>query len=167
MKTSKKLFSGLLMLAIVGSMGVASVSAADTIGTVTGNDGDVKDLVQMQAEITNVDGSEVTFKDTQTGQEYEAGFGPSWFTKTYEVGEQITIEGVATDADNDHGHNFQVMKVGDTVLRKAFEGGPAWAGARGEGKSQGGEGQRMGQGEGRGQKGQGRNGDGVCDNLDE
>ncbi len=162
MKTSKKLFSGLLTLAIIGSMGVASVSAADTIGSVTGNDGDVKDLVQMQAEVVNVDGSQVTFKDIQTGQEYEAGFGPSWFTKTYEVGEQITLEGVETVADNDHGHNFQVMKVDDTVLREAFEGGPAWAGARGEGKGQGGEGKGMGQGEGKGQKGSG-----DCDNLDQ
>ncbi len=185
MKTSKKLFSGLFAMMIIGLVGVSSVSAADTIGTVTGNDGDVKDLVEMQAEVIAVDGSEVTFKDIETGQEYEAGFGPSWFTKAYEAGEQIKIEGVETVADNDHGHNFQVMKVDDKVLREAFEGGPVWAGAGGEGKGQGGEGQGMGRGEGSGAgegagtgsgegKGQGQarasyqdaNGDGTCDNLD-
>ncbi len=51
----------------------------------------------------------------------------------------MTVEGVVTDGDNDHGHTFQAMKVNDTVLREAFEGGPAWAGQRGQDVKQSGE----------------------------
>jgi len=165
MKKSTKTTLGVLgAIALIGPASLSAVYAAETIGTVTGKDGDIQDLYRIQATVTDVDGSEVTFTDPETNTEYTAGFGPSWFTKAYEVGEEIVIEGVATDGDNDHGHTFQVMKVDDTMLRAEFEGRPEWAGQRGGGE---GAGLEKGSRHGMGQGGSGfvdADGDGNCDN---
>ncbi len=134
---NKKNVSILGAIALTAIVSIGGAYAAETIGTVTGRDGDTQDLVRVQAQVTSVDGSEVTFVDQQDGTEYSAGFGPSWYSQEYAAGEQITVEGVATDGDNEQDHTFQAMKVNDTVLREEFEGRPAWAGSRGQGMSEG------------------------------
>ena len=166
MKKSKGiLLSTALAVGAVGIVGASGVFAAETIGTVTCKDGDVKDKVAITAEVTGVEGSQVTFKDVDTEDEYKAGFGPSRHTKSYEVGDNVEVVGVGTVENNDKGHNFQVMEADGTTLREAFEGKPVWAGAQ-EGKGNGGSGNGMRKGSGNG----GANfvdadGDGVCDDL--
>jgi len=169
MKNTKNLILGTVVA--VGAIGVLTVSsamAAETIGTVTGKDDDIKDKVAITAEIISVDGSQVTFKDVDTNEEYRASFGPSWFTKSYEAGEHVDIIGVATEEENnDHDHNFQVMEVNGTKLRESFEGKPAWAGQgeNSEGKGKGnGHGRRRGNGLGQhGSEFVDADNDGVCD----
>jgi len=160
----KTLLSIAIATVAVATLGVTSVMAADVIDTVIARDGDVKDVVAMSAEVTSVDGSHVTFVDSETGTEYSASFGPSWFTKAYEVGDIVELEGVETVAENnDNGHDFQVTVVDDITLRE-FEGKPAWAGQRGNGD---GAGEHRGGGQGhKGMGGSGfvdADGDGVCD----
>ncbi|MEI8143649.1 MAG: hypothetical protein WCG48_03485 [Candidatus Berkelbacteria bacterium] len=164
---NKKVISlGLIALGAVAILGSTSAYAANKIGTVTGKDGDIKDKVQISAEITAENGSHVTIKDTETGDEYQTSVGPSWYSGTYNVGDKVTIEGVTTAGDNDNNHNFQVTKINDTTLRDSFEGKPAWAGKGGNG-----QGQNKGQGNAdHGQNNGGNfsdaNGDGKCDNLE-
>ena len=160
---NKKNLSILGALALTATIGIGSVYAAEMIGTATGKDGDIKDIVRIQAAVTQVDGSHVSFVDQTDGQEYTAGFGPSRFTKAYEVGEQVTVEGVQTDADNEHGHNFQALKVNDTVLREAFEAKPAWAGQGRNGEHSSEEGLERGAGMGQGRhSAAGSRGSGEC-----
>jgi len=155
MKRSKSiLLSSALAIGAVGIVGASGVFAAETIGTVTCTDGDIKDKVAIAAEVTGVDGSHVTFKDVDTENEYKAGFGPSWHTKTYAVGDNVEVVGVETIEKNDKGHTFQVMEADGTTLRESFQGKPVWAGAQ-EGKGNGGSGNGMRKG----------SGDGVHHNL--
>lgn len=162
---NKKTISlGLASLGVLAVLGSSSVYAATKIGTVTGKDGDVKDKVQMSAEITSESGSHVTIKDAETGEEYQTSVGPNWYSGTYNVGDKVTVEGVVTTGENDNDHNFQITKINDKVLRESFEGKPAWAG-------QGGNGQGRNKGQGNATHGQGNggnfvdaNGDGACDN---
>jgi len=151
----KFMILSLAALGGVGIIGVTSAYAASTIGTVTGKDGDVKNKVQMEAEVVSQNGSHLTIKDTATGSEYQTAIGPSWYSGSYKVGDKVKIEGVETTGKNDNSHNFQVMKINDKTLRQTFEGKPAWAG-------QGRNGQ--GQGQHRNQNFVDTNGDGVCDN---
>jgi hypothetical protein len=152
---------GLVALGAIAILGGTSVYAANKIGDVTGKDGDVKDKVQMSAEITAESGSHVTIKDTETGKEYQTSIGPSWYSGTYNVGDKVTVEGVETTGENDNGHDFQVMKINDKTVRESFEGKPAWAGKGGSGKGQANE--------NRGQNNGGNfvdaNGDSKCDNM--
>jgi len=171
MKNTKNLILGTVVaIGTVGVLTMSSALAAETIGTVTGKDGDIKDKVAITAEIVSVDGSQVTFKDIDTNEEYSSSFGPSWFTKSYEAGERVDVVGVTTEEDNnDNHHNFQVMEVDGTALRESFEGKPSWAGQGGNGE---GKGEGAGQGRGHGGNGSRQNGskfvdadnDGVCDN---
>lgn len=171
MKMNRLLSTGIIA-GTVGFLALSPALAAETIGTVVGEDGDVKDKVAITAEITSVDGSEVTFKDVDTGEEYDASFGPTWYTEEeYAEGDRVDVIGVETEGEgSEEDHNFQVMEVDDTVLREEFEGKPKWAGSRG-----GGNGDGTGAGTGSQNKGANRgvgssfvdgNGDGVCDNLD-
>ena len=160
MKLSNKMTFGLATLGIVAAIGAGSAYAANTIGTVTGKDGDVKDKVSMSAEIIESEGSHVTLKDVDTGKTYETSVGPSWYSGTYNTGDKVTVEGVETTGDNENGHNFQAMKINDKTIRENFEGKPAWAGQRGNGNGTG-EGMR---GQGRGANFTDANGDGQCDN---
>lgn len=173
MKLSKKSLMGTLAVAGTIALTVTTGFAAEKLGTVTGKDGDIKDKVQINAEVKAVDGSQVTFKDIDTQAEYEASFGPSWHSKAYEAGEKVTVVGVETEeGNNDNGHNFQVMEVNGTVLRNEFEGKPNWGGKGGNGQ---GNGSRDGSGAGQGMKNGGgtqqggsfvdANGDGACDNA--
>ena len=171
----KTLFSTAL---VVGAFGVAGffassdVMASEVVDQVTGNDGDVKDLLKVNAEVTSVDGSQVTFKDSETGEVYEASFGPSWFSDEYEVGSEVVVVGVETEeGNNENGHNFQVMKVNETELRTEFEGKPEWAGqgrggnGDGTGAGAGGQMRHSGNGGGTGADFVDADGDGVCDNA--
>lgn len=168
-----KVLSTAVLAGGVAVMAMSPVFAAEVIGTVTGEDGDVKDKLAITAEIVSVDGSDVVFKDVDTDKEYDASFGPSWYSDaTYEAGDRVDVIGVETDGDGneDKDHNFQAMQVEDTVLRESFEGQPAWAGTRG-----GGNGEGTGEGAGSQNKGANKggngsefvdgNGDGVCDNA--
>jgi len=159
----------MLSLAAIGGIGILGVSsafAADTIGTVTGKDGDAKDLVQIEAEVIDQDGSHLTIKDDATGNEYKTAIGPSWYSGTYETGDKIKIEGVETTGSNENDHNFQVTKINDTTLRESFEGKPAWAGQKnGSGRDQNmGQNQNFGNGQHRNQNFIDSNGDGMCHN---
>jgi len=156
----KFLALGLVMLGAVAIIGTSSAYAATKIGTVTGRDGDVKDKVQMSAEITKSSGSHVTIKDTETGKEYQTSIGPSWYSGEYNVSDKVTVEGVETTGENDNNHNFQVTKINDKVLRESFEGKPAWAGKGGQGKGQSSE----NKGQNMGGNFVDANGDGKCDN---
>ena len=168
---NKKALSAIVSVVAFGSLASGSVMAYDTIGTVTGADGDVKELVSMSAEVVSVDGAHVSFKNLDTGAVYNAGFGPIWFTKEYKIGENIVVEGVETVAENnENDHTFQVTKVNDIVLREEFEGKPVWAGTRG-GNGDGSH-DRAGSRAGHGRHGdRSRSGfvdadcDGVCDNT--
>jgi len=168
MKNTRNLILGTVVaVGAVGVLTLSSAMAAETIGTVVGKDGDIKDKVAITAEITAVDGSQITFKDIDTNTEYSASFGPSWFTKAYETGEHVDVVGVATEEENnDHDHNFQVMEVDGTELRESFGGRPSWAGQGGNGKGKG-EGNGQGhRGNGAGQHGSefvDADNDGVCD----
>lgn len=159
----KFLTLGLITLGAVAILGGSSAFAATKIGTVTGKDGDVKDKLQMNAEVVQSSGSHLTIRDTETGKEYQTSVGPNWYSGNYNVADKVTIEGVETTGENDNNHNFQVTKINDKVLRENFEGKPAWAGQGGQGK-----------GQGNGNENRGRNingnfvdanGDGKCDNL--
>ena len=164
MKISNRLKWGIASAAVVTTIaGVGSAYAANTIGTVTGKDGDVKDKVSMEAEVTSASGSHVTLKDTATGQSYETSVGPSWYSGSYNTGDKVTIEGVATTGDNDNNHNFQVTKINDVTLRESFEGKPAWAGQRGSGKDSASSSTAR-HGNGQGSNFVDNNNDGVCDN---
>jgi len=155
---------GLFALGAIAVLGSTTVYAANKIGTVTGRDGDVKDKVQMSAEILSRDGSHITIKDTETGKEYQTSVGPNWYSGTYNVGDKVTIEGVETAGTNNNNHNFQVTKINDKVLRESFEGKPAWAGKGGRG-----QGENKGQGSMNRSQNNGNfvdvNGDGKCDNI--
>jgi len=153
---------GLVALSAIAVLGSTSAFAANKIGTVTGKDGDVKDKVQMSAEITAENGSHVTIKDTETGSEYQTSIGPSWYSGTYNVGDKVTVEGVETTSENDNDHNFQVTKINDKTLRESFEGEPAWAG-----KGRNSQGQHgMNRGQNTGGNFVDTNSDGKCDNLE-
>lgn len=147
----------------VAIIGGSSAYASTKIGTVTGSDGDVKDKVQMSAEITASAGSHVTIKDAETGTEYQTSIGPSWYSGSYNTGDKVTVEGVATTGTNDNGHTFQVTKINDKVLRESFEGKPNWAGKGGQGGENGQGSANKGQNQGG--KFVDANGDGKCDNL--
>ena len=158
---SKKIF--IIALTIISAfliVGTVNYSRAATkIDQVTGRDGDTRDRIQVNAEVTAVDGSHLTFKDMDTSKEYRTGIGPNWFSGAYNVGDKITIEGVETDGETakQKNHNFQIMKINDKVLRESFEGKPGWAG-KGE------KGQGIDQGQGQKKNFVDVNGDGVCDN---
>jgi len=169
MKKNKILGTAAIALAVASVVGISSVSASTKTGTVTGEDGDIKDKVSISAEVTAVDGSHVTFKDVETGSEYTASFGPSWYNdKDYEEGDKVVVIGVETDGENsEEDHNFQAMQVDQTVLREQFEGKPAWAGTRGgngDGTGEGSHGSKKGSGNHEGGNFVDSNKDGVCDN---
>lgn len=163
MQNSKKIvLSTLLTLGLVSAVGVTGAYAFDKVGTVTGQDGDVKDKISMTAQITSVDGSHVVIKDLESNKLFETSFGPSWYTKAYNVGDKIKVIGVETEEDNnDNDHNFQTLSVDGKTVRDSFEGRPLWAGSR--------NGEGTGNNENR-QNGTGafvdNNKDGVCDNID-
>ncbi|MBN1617842.1 hypothetical protein JW887_00670 [Candidatus Dojkabacteria bacterium] len=133
MKKNIRLFvSTLLVTGLIGLLATNQVFAAETIGTVTGKDGDVKDKVKITADVVSADGSHITFKDVDTGEEYETSFGPSWYSKVVEIGNQVELIGVVTDSsNNDNGHNFQVLEIDGVSLRDGFEGRPSWSASRG------------------------------------
>jgi hypothetical protein len=164
-----------LLVGSVAILGANNIFAAETVATITAKDGDVKDVVSIDAQIDSVDGSHVTFTDTETQDTYNTSFGPSWFTEEYAAGEEVNVVGVVTEAENNNnGHNFQTLEVDGTTLRESFEGKPAWAGTRGGGNGTG-NGQALGsmhrasgQGNGSMHSGQGfvdADGNGECDNM--
>lgn len=167
MKSSNKALLGVIVaVGIVGIVGSSTVYAAETIGTVTGKDGDVKNKLAITGEVTAVDGSHVSFKDVDTETVYETSFGPSRYTKTYTVGEQVEVVGVETeDSNNENNHNFQTLSVDGTTLRDSFEGKPLWTGSNGSGTGTGTGMQRKGTGSLNGGSFVDGNGDGVCDNI--
>lgn len=154
---------GLIALGAIAVLGSTSIYAANKIGTVTGKDGDIRDKVQMSAEITSENGSHVTIKDTETGKEYQTSIGPNWYSGAYNVGDKVTIEGVETTGKNNNLHNFKVMKINDKTLRESFEGKPAWAGKGGNGQNK--EEGTMNRGQHNGGNFIDTNGDGKCDNA--
>ena len=158
----KTLALAIMTLGAIALLGGTTAFAANKIGTVTGKDGDVKDKIQMSAEITSENGSHVTIKDTDTGKEYETSIGPSWYSGTYNTGDKVTIEGIETISNNENNHNFQITKINDKTLRESFEGKPAWAGANDQQ-----EGTKSGKGNyghGNGQNYKDIDNDGKCDN---
>jgi len=156
--------TSLIVVGLLVLIGGGTAFAANKIGTVTGNDGDVKDKVQLSAEVVNSDGSHVTLRDTETGKEYQTSFGPSRYSGTYNQGDTVSVEGVETIGENDNGHNFQATKVNDITLRESFEGKPAWAG-QGNGSDSQNSGTGTGLGQGNGNSFMDKNSDGTCDNL--
>jgi len=167
MKKSK-LIASALAFGVIGLTTAGVAFAYDKVDTVVGKDGDVKDVVSVEGKIESVDGSHITFSDTQTGDQFSGGVGPSRYSGTYTVGQDVDIKGVVTDGENSNDHNFQIMEIDGKVLRESFEGKPMWAGQ--------GNGTRENAGTGNGQTRQSNgqmnganfvdaNGDGVCDNM--
>lgn len=164
MKDRKKiLFSSAIALGALAVVGVPSVMAAETIGTVTGKDGDTKELLSINAEVVETDGSHVLLKDSETSEVYETSFGPSWYSDEYEAGDTVEVIAVETDAENnDEGHNLQVLELDGTTLREEFESRPEWAGGKGSRNEAGSRHQASGNG---GSNFIDADGDGNCDNL--
>ena len=157
----------LLVASIVALSTMGQVSAYSKVGTVTGGEGETLDKVSVNAEIVKIDGGEITFKDLDTGKEYTAGIGPSWYVGDVKVGDKVTIVGVVTTGDNDQDHSFKVMTYKDKVLRENYTGRPAWAGKGGNGQgAHDGTGEHRGHGNGEGGHGENfvdANNNGVCD----
>lgn len=149
---------GAALIVGLGSLAVKNVLAAEKIGTFTAKDGDVKEIVKVDGEVSDVNGRRITFKDATSGETYSAGVGPSRYSGEVSVGDKITVEGAESLGKNQAGVNFKITKLNEQVLREDFGSKPAWSG------------NSNGQNAGSGSNGQGNggfvdaNGDGVCDN---
>lgn len=157
----------LAIFTVIG-LGVAILSqtaipafAATKIGTITVRDGDVKDLLKINAEITKINNRQVTFNDLDTGKEYTAGIGPVWYSGTPTIGSKLTIEGVEAIGEKAKakGNTFLITKLGDKILRANFPGKPAWAG-------KGSKGQGRGMNQAKGRNFVDANNNGICDNAE-
>lgn len=148
---------GVALAVGLGGLVAQNVLAAEKIGTFTARDGDVKEIVKIEGEISKTQGQLITFKDGESGKEYTAGVGPSRYAGTYQSGDKITVEGAEALGKKQAGVNFKITKINDKVLREDFGSKPAWAG-NGEGQNNvNGSGQRNG-------NFVDANGDGTCDN---
>lgn len=156
---NKKLLIALGVALVIGLGGLMAqnVLAAEKIGTFTARDGDIKEIVKIEGEVSKNQGQLITFKDGESGKEYTAGVGPSRYSGTYQSGDKITVEGAEALGKSQAGVNFKITKINDKVLREDFGSKPAWAG-NGEGQNNGnGSSQKNG-------NFVDVNGDGICDN---
>jgi len=163
-----KLFASALAFGVIGLTTAGVALAYDKVDTVIGKDGDVKDLVTVDGKIESVDGSHITFSDTQTGDQFTGGVGPSRYSGTYTVGQDVDVKGVIVDGENANNHNFQIIEIDGKVLRDGFEGKPMWSGQGNgtrEGSGNGNSASRQGSGQMNGGSFVDANGDGVCDNM--
>jgi len=148
------------------ALGGVSAMAAEKIDSITTPRGDEVDVLKLNAEINEVDGHQITFTDTDTGDVYEAGLGPL-LADNYSAGDKVELVGSRAPEDNPRGFTFRVREINGEEVRLPF-GKPEWAGqGEGDGTGEGMRGKmRRGMQDGEyGPRFMDEDGDGVCDNA--